>query len=83
MPITERYRREIEQRDYRTKRLACWMHITLNSVPMMLALQEYGGSIVLGACNVDSTDDAAAAYLAQRGITVLGSRGMSQATTQS
>ena len=79
MPITEHYCREISQRDFRGKKLACWMHITSNTPPTMLALAESGAEIVCGACNVDSTDDAAAAYLAQAGITVYGWRGMSQA----
>ena len=78
-PITEHYCRQISQRDYRGKRLACWMHITANCPPMLLALVESGAEVVLGACNVDSTDDAVAAYLSERGITVYGWRGMSQA----
>ena len=61
MPITEHYCREISQRDYRGKRLACWMHIKLNNLPMMLALAESGAEIAIGACNVDSTDDAVVA----------------------
>ena len=77
-PITEHYCREISQRDYRGKKLACWMHITSSSPPMMLALAESGAEIVYGACNVDSTDDATAAYMAERGIIVYGWRGMSQ-----
>jgi adenosylhomocysteinase len=78
-PITEHYCREISQREYRGKRLACWMHIRANNLPMMLALAESGAEIALGACNVDSTDDAAAAYLAERGIMVYAWRGMTQA----
>jgi adenosylhomocysteinase len=78
-PITEHYCREVSQRDYRGRKLACWMHIRFNNMPMMLALAESGAEIVLGACNVDSTDDAAAAYLAERGITVYARRGMTQA----
>jgi adenosylhomocysteinase len=77
-PITEHYCQEISQRDYRGKKLACWMHIRFNNVPMLLALAESGTEIVLGACNVDSTDDTAAAYLAERGITVYAWRGMTQ-----
>jgi len=46
---------------------------------MLLALAESGAEIVLGACNVDSTDDAAATYLVERGVTVYGWRGMTQA----
>lgn len=60
-PITEHFCREVSQRDYRGKRLACWMHITFSALPMMLALAENGAEIVCRACNVDSTDDAAAA----------------------
>ena len=78
-PITQHCCREISRRDYRGKKLACWMHIRFNNLPMMLALAESGAGVVLGACNVDSTDDAAAAYLARRGITVYGWRGMTQA----
>lgn len=75
-PITQHYCREIGRRDYRGKKLACWMHIRFNNIPMMLALAESGAEVVLGACNVDSTDDAAAAYLAAHGITVYGWHGM-------
>ena len=78
-PVTEHYCREISQRDYRGKKLACWMHIRFNNMPMMLALAESGAKFVLGACNVDSTDDATAAYMAERGITVYAWSGMTQA----
>ncbi len=77
-PITHHYCRQIAQRDYRGKKLACWQHVTLNTIAMLLALKEAGAEITLGACNVDSTDDVAAAYLASKGITVYGWRGMSQ-----
>ena len=78
-PITEHYCHEISQRDYRGRRLACWMHITSNSLPMLLALAESGAEIAIGACNVDSTNDAVAAYLSEGGITVYGWRGMTRA----
>jgi adenosylhomocysteinase len=79
-PITEHYARQIRQRDYRGKRLAYWGHITpQNTLCTLLALKEAGAEIVMGACNVDSTDDATAAYAAAHGITVYGWRGMSQA----
>ena len=38
-----------------------------------------GAEIVLGACNVDSTNDVAAAYAVSKGIRVYGWQGMSQA----
>lgn len=79
-PLTEHYVRQIAQRDYRGKRLAYWGHITLqNSISMMLALKQAGAEIVVGACNVDSTNDIAAAYLVTKGISVFGWQGMSQA----
>jgi adenosylhomocysteinase len=78
-PITERCCGQIAQRDYRGKRFAYWGHITAqNSVSMMAALKQAGAEMVAGACNVDSTDDAAAAYLVSKGITVYGWQGMSQ-----
>ena len=79
-PITEHYVRQIARQDYRGKRLAYWGHITLqNSISMMLALKQAGAEIVVGACNVDSTNDIAAAYLVTQGISVFGWQGMSQA----
>jgi adenosylhomocysteinase len=82
-PITEHYVRQIAQRDYRGKRLAYWGHITkTNTVAMMLALKQAGAEIVIGACNVDSTDDVAAAYAVSKGIRVYGWQGMSQSEYQ-
>ena len=82
-PITEHYARLIAQRDYRGKRLAYWGHITRqNTVAMMSALKQSGAEVVVGACNVDSTDDTAAAYAASLGIPVYGWQGMSQADYQ-
>jgi len=62
-PITEHYCRQIAQRDYRGKRLAYWGHITVQNIIPMLALKQAGAEIAVGACNTDSTNDAAAAYL--------------------
>ncbi len=82
-PITEHYARQIAQRDYRSKRLAYWGHITMqNAIPMMLALKQAGAEIAVGACNVDSTNDAIAAYLVTKGISVYGWQGMSQVEYQ-
>ena len=77
-PITEHFCRQIAQRDYRGKRLAYWGHIMGDTITMMLALKRAGAEIVVGACNVDSTDDVAAAYIAAKGIGVYGWQGMSQ-----
>lgn len=78
-PITENYCHQIAQLDFRGKRLAYWGHITAHdTISIMLALKQAGAEIVVGACNVDSTNDAAAAYLVSKGIPVYGWRGMSQ-----
>ena len=78
-PITEHYAHLIAQRDYRGKRLAYWGHITgQNTISMMSALKQAGAEIVLGACNIDSTDDIAAAYAVSQGIHVYGWQGMSR-----
>lgn len=78
-PITEHYARQIAQRDYRGKRLAMWAHITrASTLPILSALKQAGAEIVIGACNVDSTDDAAAAYAAAQGIRVYGWQGVSR-----
>lgn len=82
-PITEHYVHQIAQRDYRGKRLAYWGHITgHNTVLIMSALKQAGAEIVIGACNVDSTDDVAAAYAVSEGISVYGWQGMSQSEYQ-
>ena len=54
-------------RDYRGRTVACWQHITPDFIAVASALTEAGASIVMGACNVDSTDDRAAAYLSRMG----------------
>jgi len=77
-PITEYYCRQIAQRNYRGKRLAYWGHITFNIIPMMSALKQSGAEITIGACNVNSTNDATAAYLVSKRISVYGLQGMSQ-----
>jgi adenosylhomocysteinase len=82
-PITGHFAQQIARRDYRGKRLAYWGHITFqNAIPMMLALHEAGAEIAMGACNVDSTDDVAAAFLVSRGIRVYGWQGMSRTEYQ-
>jgi hypothetical protein len=38
-PITQHYCRQISRQDYRGKKLACWMHIKRNNLPVE---DEYG-----------------------------------------
>lgn len=76
-PITEHYCDEISRRDYSGKRAAFWGHITFNTLPMVMALKKSGAELLVGACNVDSTNDVVAAYLAANGILVYAWSGMS------
>lgn len=78
-PITAHYSRQIKKKDYSGKRLAYWGHITFQNSFLFLPLKEAGADIIVGACNVDSTNDAVAAYLVSKGISVYGWRGMTQA----
>ena len=78
-PISHYYGQQIRKRNYQGKRVAYWGHITRqNSIAMMLPLKEAGAEIIIGACNVDSTDDVVTAYLVTKGISVYGWKGMSQ-----
>jgi len=78
-PITHHFAEQIARRDYRGKKLAYWGHITgQNLFTMLTALRQAGAEIAIGACNVDSTDDIAAAYAVSQGIHVYGWRGMSR-----
>jgi adenosylhomocysteinase len=82
-PITQHVARDIAGRDYRGKRFAYWGHITRqNALCMLVPLREAGAEMAVGACNVESTDDAAAAYLVAQGIRVYGWQGMSRADYQ-
>ncbi len=78
MPITAYYSEKIGKRDFHGKRIALWQHVLPDAIPIVETLRKTGAEILIGACNVDSTDDATAAYLAAQGITVLGWKGMTQ-----
>jgi adenosylhomocysteinase len=77
-PITEHYCNKISKKNYCGKRAAFWGHVTFNMLPMILALKEAGADLLVGACNVDSTNDAIAAYLDSQGVLVYAWSGMSQ-----
>ncbi|MFN8378391.1 MAG: hypothetical protein U0452_06935 [Anaerolineae bacterium] len=58
------------------------MHITENQRPHAArAGQEAAPKSMVGTCNTESTNDAAAAYLAEHGVTILAWRGMTGPTT--
>lgn len=82
-PITEYYASQLSPKDCQGKKVAYWGHITFqNSATMMLPLKKAGVELVVGACNVDSTDDAMAAYLVAHGIQVYGWQGMTKSEYQ-
>jgi adenosylhomocysteinase len=78
-PITDHFAQEIAKHDYKGKRMAYWGHVTRqNMLLMMLALKSSGAEIIIGACNPDSTDDAAAAFMAANGISIYAWKGMTR-----
>lgn len=75
-PISERYARQITQRDYRGKRLAFWGHITTDAViSILLPLKQAGAEVVMGACNADSPMMLPPPMLSQRGSVFTAGRG--------
>jgi adenosylhomocysteinase len=78
-PITMHYLEKLKTKKYHGKRLAYWGHLTAQNLLLMFpALQKAGAEKIIGACHLDRTDDASAAYVASLGIPVYGWRGMSQ-----
>lgn len=75
-PITQHYADIISKKDYKGKKLAYWGHVTMQNMLMFIPLHRAGAEVIIGACNIDSTDDAAAAYIASRGVRIYAWKGM-------
>lgn len=81
-PVTHQAARSIAGRDYRGRTLIISGHLLMDNITVTLPFLEAGASVVALACNEDSTDDRAAAYLARAGARVLGWSGMTPAERQ-
>jgi len=68
--------------DLKGLRVACFQHVLHDSALVMLPLVRAGAQVRVAAVNPESTDDAAAAYLARGGVEVWAWSGMSEAERQ-
>lgn len=75
-PVTAALGDEIARRDFSGRTLVSFQHILPDTIPTLLPFVAAGARVRVGACNPDSTDDAAAAYLAAHGVEVHGWSGM-------
>jgi adenosylhomocysteinase len=57
-------------------KMACCMHLTIQTAVMIKTMMEMGAEIRCCACNVNSTQDEAAAAMNMMGIPALGMKGM-------
>lgn len=64
--------------DLKGLRVACFQHVLHDSALVMLPLVRAGAEVRVAAVNPESTDDAAAAYLARGGAEVWAWSGMSE-----
>ncbi|WP_296991380.1 adenosylhomocysteinase, partial [Thalassospira sp. UBA1131] len=64
------------KRDLRDKTIVSFQHVLEDTIPTLLPFVKAGAKVKVGACNPDSTDDAAAAYLAAHGVEVHAFSGM-------
>lgn len=70
MPVTSAYGDEIERLDLSGTTVACFQHVLSDTAATLLPFVQAGARVRLAACNPDSTDDVAAAYLAANGVEV-------------
>ncbi|RCK47706.1 S-adenosyl-L-homocysteine hydrolase [Thalassospira profundimaris] len=75
-PVTAAYGRYVAKRDLRGKTIVSFQHVLEDTIPTLLPFVQAGARVKVGACNPDSTDDAAAAYLAANGVEVHAFSGM-------
>lgn len=75
-PVTDAYGKYVSRRDLHGKTIVSFQHVLEDTIPTLLPFVQAGARVKVGACNPDSTDDAAAAYLAKNGVEVHAFSGM-------
>lgn len=75
-PVTAKYGKYVAKRDLRDKTIVSFQHVLEDTIPTLLPFVKAGATVKVGACNPDSTDDVAAAYLAANGVEVHAFSGM-------
>jgi adenosylhomocysteinase len=70
LPVSTRLGREISGLDLGGRTASCFQHVTMTNAWTLLPLIEAGARLRIAAVNPDSTDDTAAAFLAEHGAEV-------------
>jgi adenosylhomocysteinase len=78
-PITTALGVEVAARDLAGRTVACHQHILATTICIVAPLIEAGARVRMASCNLDSTDDRAAAHLASIGVEIRARAGMSVA----
>ncbi len=76
LPVTLQFGEEVAGLDLAGRTVTCFQHVLRDTAATLLPLVAAGATVRLAACNPDSTDDAAAAYLAAQGMEVWAWSGM-------
>lgn len=71
MPVTTRVVRDLGGARFPGRRLACWLHLVENAVPLFDWILETGADVLFGSCDPATADPAVIAHLRRRGATVL------------
>lgn len=75
-PITTGFGAEVAAADFSGRTVACYQHILADTILILAPLVTAGARVRVAPCNPDSTDDAAAAYLASIGVEIRARAGM-------
>jgi len=75
-PVTTHYSQMVASRDFSGRTILFWSHVLSDSMLVVPPLLEAGARVRMGACNPDSTDDRAAAWLAEKGAEVFARSAM-------
>lgn len=83
MPVTAEYADEVARSDLSGTTVTCFQHLVANTPATLLPLVKAGTRVRIAACNPDSTDNRAAAYLVANGVEVWAWSGMTEDEFQS
>ncbi|GLZ37117.1 hypothetical protein Acsp05_07420 [Actinokineospora sp. NBRC 105648] len=71
MPVTARMADELGDQCFPESRLACWVHLVDNAVPLFDWLLDTGATVLFGSCDPTTADPAVIDHLRGRGALVL------------
>jgi adenosylhomocysteinase len=82
MPVTTRVVRDLGGTRFPGERLACWLHLVENAVPLLDWIVDTGADVLFGSCDPATADPGVIAHLRRRGATVLAAPGDDRARHQ-